>query len=160
MSADFQNRIGYVDVKSSPVYFDLQRFYDFSTTETPISFDYERLNVDGAVNSTSGKFTAPLDEIYSFSFTEVAYIPPVLKNVYLFVSMYLNGNPIGSGLADGWGNSSGFQRESFSLQSTLDLQKGNQIWLEIDIMPTGAFLRGNGHTHFSGSLLEEIIEIA
>ena len=74
MSADFQNRIGYVDVKSSSVYFDLQRFYDFSTTETPISFDYERLNVDGAMNSTSGKFTAPLDGIYLFSFTRVAYI--------------------------------------------------------------------------------------
>ena len=45
----FQTRIGQVDVKSSPVYFYVQRNVNFNTTGTPIPFDVEKLNVGGAV---------------------------------------------------------------------------------------------------------------
>ena len=55
----FETRIGYLDVKSSPVYFYVQRNTNFETKGTPIPFDVEILNVGGAMNSTSGKFTAP-----------------------------------------------------------------------------------------------------
>ena len=57
MSTDFQMRIGYVDVKSSPVYFYVQRKAHFNTPKTPIPFDSEILNIGGAMNLTSGKFT-------------------------------------------------------------------------------------------------------
>ena len=40
-------------------------------------------------------------------------------------------------------------------ESTLELKKGDEIWLEIDDMSTGASLYGDRYTHFSGSLLEE-----
>ena len=47
----FQTRIGYVDVKSSPVYFYFQRYcIVFNTiTDTPNSFETERLNGGGAM---------------------------------------------------------------------------------------------------------------
>ena len=45
--------------------------------------------------------------------------------------------------------------ESLSVQSTLNLQAGDQIWLQIDFIATGTYLIGSYHTHFSGTLLEE-----
>ena len=159
--------IGYIDVKSSPVYFYVQRTANFfNKTNTPIPFDTELLNVGGAMNSTSGKFTAPRDGIYSFSFTGLARLPASSLKVYLRVEMYLNGNSIGGGHADEVGTT------TFSFQSTLELKKEDKIWLEIYDGPTGAsrlffqivfksfqqgYLYGSHYTHFSGSLLEEKI---
>ena len=72
--------------------------------------------------------------------------------------MYLNGNWIGSGSTDEGTAGQDETTETFSFQSTLDLQKGDQIWLEISHKTTGASLRGFKYTHFSGHLLEEKIE--
>ena len=65
-----------------------------------MSFDVEILNVGGAMNSTSGIFTAPWDGIYSFSFTGLAWLPASSSRIRLIVQMYLNGNAIGNGYAD------------------------------------------------------------
>ena len=75
--------------------------------------------------------------------------------------MYLNGNLIGRELAHEVGSTTTHQFETLSFQSTLNLQKGDGIWLEIDTdMTTGAYLYGGYHTHFSGYLLEEKIALA
>ena len=156
--AGFETRIGYFDVKSSPVYFYFQRLYSYNTTNTPIPFDTELLNVGGAMNSTTGKFTAPRDGIYSFSFTGEAYIPASSSEVFLVVIMFLNGN--GNGIGRAYENGTALQYETFSFQSTLNLVAGDKIWLEISYMSTGAYLMGGLFTQFSGHLLEQKIEIA
>ena len=152
--AGFQTWIGYVDVKSSPVYFYVQRndIY-FNTINTPIPFDVERLNVGGAMNLTSGKFTAPRDGIYSFSFNGLVWFPASSSTVNLIVFMYLNGIGIANGYADEVGTTA--QYETFSWQSTLNLKGEDQIWIEINSMATGVYLDGLYYTHFSGHLLEE-----
>ena len=149
----FQTWIGQVDVKLSPVYFYVQRGGDFNGTDTPIPFDVERLNVGGAMDLASGKFTAPREGIYSLSFTGFAFIPASSSRVVLDVYMYLNGNVIGSGSADEAGTANQFETTSF--QMTLNLQKGDQIWFEIWQLSSGVYLRGIFGTHFSGYLLEE-----
>ena len=98
---DFQTWKGNVDVKSSPVYFYVQRSADFNTTGTPVSFDTKRLNVGGAMDWTSGKFTAPRDGICAFLFTGLANFPASTTRVNInVIYMYVNGHWIGSGAAD------------------------------------------------------------
>ena len=158
--AGFQTWIGQVDVKSSPVHFYVQKNANFYTQFVPIPFEKEILNVGGAMNLTSGKFTAPRDGIYSFSFTGRGEFPDSSSTVYLYVHMYLNGtgNEIGRGGAHEEGTcckGTWHQIETFSFQSTINLQKGDQIWLQISNIAPSAYLTGNYFTQFSGYLLEE-----
>lgn len=145
-------------MKSLHVYFYVQRRHSFDKTNTPIPFEFERLNIGEAMNLTSGKFTAPRNGIYSFSFIGLAYFPASSSNHELSVKLYLNNNYIARGYADELGT--GYQHDSLSLESTLNLQAGDQIWLQIDTMEKGTNLfesGGNYQNHFSGWLLQENI---
>ena len=107
------------------------------------------------MNLTSGKFTAPRDGRYSFSFTGNVWFPASSTGVALDLSMYLNGNVIGRGHADEVGTVP--DRETFSFQTIFNLQAGDQIWLQILNLSTETFLFGSWYTQFSGMLLEENI---
>ena len=53
------------------------------------------------------------------------------------------------------------QWKTFSFQSTLNLQKGDELWLEIYSRSTAeAYLNGAYYTQFSGYLLEENFAVA
>ncbi len=61
--------MGFVDVKSSPVHFYVQRRSQFAASNNyfqNIPFQVERLNIGGAMDLTSGVFTAPKAGIYEF----------------------------------------------------------------------------------------------
>jgi hypothetical protein len=111
--------------------------------------------VGGAMNFTSGKFTAPVAGKYFFSFTGLIQFrgssTPQAGQVY----MYKNGNLIARSYSDEINAAN--QYETISLQSTLNLSKGDQIWLEIDSLTPGTNLNGYGCDHFNGFLLEEDI---
>ena len=94
-----QKRIGFVDVKSSSVYFYVQRSDRFYTTGI-IPFEIERLNIGGAMNLKSGKFTVPRNGTYAFSFTGLAGFSSSSSSVHLFVEMRSNGGLIGKAGAD------------------------------------------------------------
>ena len=66
---EMQQRIGYVDVKSEPVYFFVQRYDSFDSHNSIIPFQIERLNVGRAFDLSSDIFTAPKPGKYFFSFS-------------------------------------------------------------------------------------------
>ncbi len=70
----------------------------------------------------------------------------------------MNGGLIGSGFVDDLNNVVG-QRRPLTLQSTLNLKKGDQVWVAIYWQSTGAYLYDNSqhYNHFTGFMLEEEI---
>jgi len=153
----FQTWIGYADIKSAPAYFYVQRSdTTFSQTKIPIPFDVEKLNAGGAFSASSGKFTAPAKGKYFFSASGIpVFLPSSSSRQNLDIGLYLNGGLIGAAHSDEM-NSVG-THETLSFQSTVELQKGDQIWLEIMGISPGASLFGNGYFHFCGFTLEEEI---
>jgi hypothetical protein len=156
---DKQKWIGYVDVKSTPVHFYVQRNSTFNTTGTPIPFDLARVNEGNAMDLSSGVFTAPRPGTYFFSFAGLAYLEDSSSS-WFFSFLYLNGNRIGSSHVYE-ANTPVDQRNPLTLQSTLNLEKGDRVWVEIWYSDNSStFLADNSlfHlTHFTGFMLEEEI---
>jgi hypothetical protein len=125
---------------------------------TPITFELAVVNEENAMNLTSGKFTAPRPGIYFFSFTGLADFPVSSSRVELGVSLYLNGGRIGVGEVED-SNTVAYQSSPLTLQSMLNLKKGDQIWVAISSQSTGTSLgdNGNHYNHFTGFMLEEEI---
>ena len=141
----FQTWIGYNGVKSSPVYFYVQRSTDFSTEGVPISFELTRLNVGNAMNAATGIFMAPRPGIYFFSFSGIDS-----QDGYICPQLYLNDNRIASGYGDT------VHYSTFTVQSTLQLNARDQISLKLNSVSSGNLNDDGSHyNHFTGWLLQE-----
>ena len=144
---DFQTWIGQFDVKSSSVYFYVQRSTSFSTENVPIPFEVTRLNVGNAMNAASGIFTASRPGTYFFSFSGLAS-----QKSFISPQLYLNGNLIGTGMAD----VEALDYPTFSIQSTLQLNARDEVSLKLNSGGTGYLFDDGAHySHFTGWLLQE-----
>jgi hypothetical protein len=159
---DKQKWIGYADVKSAPVHFYVQRSSPFSTKTTPIPWDVAVVNEGNAMDLTSGIFTAPRPGIYFFSFSGVGEFPASSissSTVWLQVALYLNGGLIGVGWVEE-ANTVAYQKSPLTLQSTLNLNSNDQVWVAIHYQESGVYLADYSiwhMTHFTGFMLEEDI---
>ncbi len=104
----------------------------------------------------SGKFTAPRPGIYFFSFAGTAILESS-SYAWFYSHLYLNGNLIGS--SDVTERNAPVDQDSpFTVQSTLNLKKGDQLWLQIEISGSAYLADDSYHyTHFTGFMLEEEI---
>lgn len=127
------------------------------------------------MNLTTGIFTAPRTGMYFFSFTGLAEFPTYSSLVYLGIDLYLNGNLTGRAFVEDVNTIAG-QYSPLTLQSTLHMQQGDQVWLQIDtllsLVDTPNIRRrqrmalakrvvlfddSRHFTHFTGWMLEEEI---
>lgn len=159
MIAGFQTFIGYVDVKSAPVYFSVHRYWDWNQIHTPITFNAETLNIGRAMNSQTGKFVAPRAGKYFFSASGVVRFPASSDKSTFTLDLFWNNRQFATGVADESNNSAGGQSETFSMKTTLDLAAGDDIILMIlpQGMSPGVYIEGGTKFQFTGYMLEEEI---
>jgi hypothetical protein len=140
--------IGYFDVKTSPVYFHAQRTSSFWTLKTAIPFDLLRINIGNAM-STSGIFVAPKSGKYYYAYSGISETKTIaIVELQVLKSETADWSKVGEGYATP-------QYQTFSMQATLELAKGNQIRLRL---LEGALRDHAAHyTNFVGHLLEEDI---
>ena len=144
MAAKVEKMVGFVDIKTSPVQFYVQRNSSYSKTGTVIPWNLARLNIGGAMNLTSGVFTAPRDGVYHFQISGYAY-------TYSFdVYLRVNGERLASFYAF-------FNQDAASLQSTLQLNRGDRV--DYYLYAGTFFDDGNHWTHFNGWLDEEDLQL-
>ena len=126
----------------------------------PIPWDVAVVNEGNAMDLTTGKFTAPRPGIYFFSFTGLAEFPASSSSlVRLAVAVYWNGDRLGAGFVEE-SNTLENQNSPLNFQSTLNLKKDDQVWLQIDAVTSGddsLYDDGFHYTQFTGFVLEEEI---
>ena len=132
-----------VNVKTLPVQFYVQRSSNYSTAGLTIPWEVARLNTGNALNLETGVFTAPRNGIYHFAFSGYGSLSSSF-------GIYLRLNK--ANVAYAFASASYGQA---SLQSTLELKKGDQI----DLFLYGGILYDdiNHYSSFSGWLDEESI---
>lgn len=136
--------IGHVDVKATPVYFYAQKTKSFVTLNAVVPFELLRLNVGNAMN-TNGIFVAPTPGKYLFTSSGVSEYKNVRVELQLKTET-VDWTKVTQGIGNG-------EFKTYSLKSTLQLAKGDQIRL---IFLEGTLHDGGNHyTSFVGQLLEE-----
>ena len=146
--------IGYSDVKTTPVYFHAQRLTTFSQQGTAIPFQAEILNAGGAFSLPEGTFRAPTPGIYHFSFSGLR----AAAHHFVHVTLQVNGKRVGSAYSGTpESNKIPYRPTSLSLQSTLELKRGDQVRLFLEAGAIGAEIPCQDCVHFSGMLLTEYL---
>ncbi|KAI9563555.1 hypothetical protein GHT06_011019 [Daphnia sinensis] len=158
-----QRLIGYQDVKSNPVYFYVQKNQHHSATFVPIPYERTIINIGGAMDASSGRFTAPVKGTYFFSFTGLAqFSVSNLPLRELNVLIYKNGQAVArSQLNKVNGIANPNYLSPLTVQTTLTLQAGDNVWVQSDVV-NGGYVHDYGEarcTHFNGWLLEEEIVV-
>lgn len=172
--------MGVVDVKSNATFFYGQRHAPYFPKPGPnqnIDFDvpqssplnFNVLNIGSAWDIIFHRFEAPVKGRYFFAVSGTAGCRSGALTCKCIVSLKkkttagLDPSTVGSGLGEvdmERRDKTSTDSETFSIQSTLDLNKGDKIWLEVEFTssPVASLYEDLRHfTHFTGILLQEDI---
>ena len=132
MSVGFQKWIGFADVKSTPIFFNVARIGEFREAGVPIPFDYAFLNTGEAMDLKTGIFTVTQAGTYFFSVGGVMKILAGSNSSLRTIEIDLCLNEVKiamDGLQVGPESNGGIW--PFSLQTLVVLYPDNQISLRI-----------------------------
>ncbi|XP_052680112.1 complement C1q tumor necrosis factor-related protein 4-like [Crassostrea angulata] len=93
------------------------------TRETVI-FNQASLNRGSAYDTTTGKFTAPADGVYSFSWTTMSD-----AEKYFITEIVLNSSPIACNFTDGRGRTKNAGNVMSSSNVIIEMRTGDKVWI-------------------------------
>uniref|UniRef100_K1RAZ6 Caprin-2 n=1 Tax=Magallana gigas TaxID=29159 RepID=K1RAZ6_MAGGI len=106
-----------------------------------VIFDKVSLNEGNAYDKTSGIFTAPMDGIYSFTWSMLTQ-----KGKYFVSDIVRNGHKVASNYSDGRGHDHG----SMSTEhANIKMKKGDKVWIRTH-RTWGQYAHGGDWCSFSG----------
>ena len=130
----------------------------------PINFQVEMLNIGGAMNLTSGRFTAPRNGIYYFAFNGMAEFTS-FDNSYIRIGLSTSYNVVlGTAYVSGSIADIGDRKYSNpSIEVTTYLRAGDQVFLNIEVNWYARLYEGGYNTYynqFSGWQLQEDLPLS
>ena len=150
-----------MDAKSS-VYFYVKRETNSNRFGT-LNFDRELVNIGDSINLKTGKFIAPRNGIYYFTFLGLMKLErSLVKDVMFNHRISLHGV---QSKVDAWFYEDNASSMSSSLHATSYLKKGDEVYLNftwVKKIDDNKFRGGLEwfqplhYTHFSGGLLQEL----
>lgn len=149
---DFQKWFGQVGVTSSPIYFDAYR-NSVTSALGILKYDGLSINTGGAMNPTTGTFTAPRKGTYLFVFT--GYATDVgLKEVFVDVDLVVAGRVQGRNSCY---NHGGGYTDSATIQTIVELNVNDKVYVNVSQVSGAEFFDDPTYHHnrFSGLLLRE-----
>ncbi|XP_066292728.1 uncharacterized protein [Branchiostoma lanceolatum] len=120
------------------------------SSHTVVTYDVVLSNVGGAYSQETGKFVPTVGGVYFFTFTGKT---PNLANTSYYIRLMKNGAKMVS-LHEHNGGQSQFQSSSNS--AVLQLQPGDEVWVELDGHGRSLFSNGNIYLTFSGFLIHAV----
>jgi len=133
--------LGYEDLKSNQIFFDVARVSDFGLPGSSISWEFVKLNIGNALNLANGYFTAPVSGRYFFAFVgKNSQASSVVTNVYLTI-----GGVVQAEVYDTASSAS----SNAPIQATVDLKKGQIVYMYL------ASGKIDAKSRFTGWLIEE-----
>ena len=144
-----ETMMGYMDIKTSAVYFHVRRKTIFSEVQKTIPFEIENLNIGNAMDIKSGIFKTPKAGVYYFTYSGVK--DSNAGDTLLFLRV----NGVGTAMAHATGIHGSV---TMSLHATAQLKVGDEISLALT---AGNVMDGDGYqvSNFVGFLLEENLSI-
>lgn len=165
ITIEWGTRIGYLDIKTDPVHFYVQREAPHAALGVPIPFTVERLNDGNHMKGQLGHFEAPVNGTYHFDFTGVKSLGVLPLHICLIHKSAKGNNEqrlgddegtrIGNAVAGEGKKPMAMGLRSLSLHATLHLEKGDKILLRHTGPDQLYEVSDEYMTHFTGWLLEE-----
>ncbi|XP_056014450.1 heavy metal-binding protein HIP-like [Ostrea edulis] len=115
---------------------------DLGTYQT-VKFDTVKLNEGSGYDVKTGKFTAPEDGVYSFSWNVLVY-----SGKEFHTEIVKNGNVVAKNYADGRILKSGYHLTSSSTVN-IKMKKREQVWIRSH-NKHGRYIHGSSWSYFSG----------
>lgn len=145
-----EERVGFIDVKSSAsgIHFHVERDPKPKNRTIPAVVKYQKnggLNLGGAMDVSTGVFTAPRPGVYQFAFYG---LKSGIELGGFKTHLRLNGVKMGSP-----NFVIGIHNYPMVIRSTLKLKQGDRV----DIFHESGLYSDHFATHFTGSLLDEDI---